>query len=70
MLLFRSEGPAVGVVGADNKVEIRKIQIGRDLGDKLEIVEGLKPTDQLIINPSDSLATGESLQIAQKTAHP
>jgi len=70
VLLFRSEGPAVGVVGADNKVEIRKIQIGRDLGDKLEIVEGLKPTDQLIINPSDSLATGESVQIAQKTAHP
>src|SRR5260221_5687424 len=45
-LLFRREGPAVGVVKADGKVEIRKVQIGKDLGTQLEIVKGLSPTDQ------------------------
>jgi RND family efflux transporter MFP subunit len=62
-LLFRAEGPAVGVVGADGKVEIRKVQIGTDLGTQLEIVNGLSPTDQLIINPSDSLSDGMEVHI-------
>jgi RND family efflux transporter MFP subunit len=62
-LLFRAEGPAVGVVGADGKVEIRKVQIGTDLGSQLEIVNGLSPIDQLIVNPSDSLSDGMEVQI-------
>ena len=62
-LLFRAEGPAVGVVGADGKVEIRMVQIGTDLGAQLEIVNGLSPTDQIIINPSDSLSDGMQVHI-------
>jgi hypothetical protein len=62
-LLFRAEGPAVGVVGADGKVEIRMVQIGTDLGTQLEIVNGLSPTDQIIINPSDSLSDGMQVHI-------
>ncbi|HYZ73519.1 MAG TPA: efflux RND transporter periplasmic adaptor subunit [Chthoniobacterales bacterium] len=65
-LLFRAEGPAVGVVGAGGKVEIRMVQIGTDLGTELEIVGGLSPTDQLIVNPSDSLNDGMQVYI-QKT---
>jgi hypothetical protein len=62
-LLFRAEGPAVGVVGAGGKVEIRKVQIGTDLGAQLEIVNGLSATDQLIVNPSDSLTDGMEVHI-------
>ena len=40
-LVFRSEGAAVGVVKQDNTVELKKIRIGRDLGTKLEITQGL-----------------------------
>jgi membrane fusion protein, multidrug efflux system len=57
-LLFRREGPAVGVVQAGGKVEIRKVQIALDTGTQLEIVKGVSPTDQIIVNPSDSLSTG------------
>jgi RND family efflux transporter MFP subunit len=64
-LLFRKEGPAVGVVRADGKVEIRKVQIGTDLGTQLEIVKGLSPTDRLIVNPSDSLSNGMEVHIAK-----
>jgi RND family efflux transporter MFP subunit len=63
-LLFRSEGPSVGVVHADGKVEIRKVAINRDLGDKLQIAQGLSESDQVIINPSDGLANGTAVTIA------
>jgi len=63
-LLFRREGPAVGVVQSEGNVEIRKVQIGEDLGTKLEIVKGLSPTDQIIVNPSDSLSTGMKVHVA------
>ena len=62
-LIFRSEGTAVGVVDADSKVEIRKITIGLNLGDKLEISQGLSEKDQVILNPSDSLANGITVKI-------
>jgi membrane fusion protein (multidrug efflux system) len=64
-LLFRREGPAVGVVGPDGKVEIRKITINRDFGDMLEVSEGLSTSDQVILNPSDSLSDGVSIRIAE-----
>jgi RND family efflux transporter MFP subunit len=61
--LFRSEGTTVGVVDAAGKVEIREITISLNLGDKLEISHGLSATDQVIVNPSDSLANGMTVKI-------
>jgi len=69
VLLFRSEGASVGVVGTNNTVRIQQIKIGRDLGEKLQIVEGLQPTDQVILNPSDSLTNGEVVEIAKTPSH-
>jgi RND family efflux transporter MFP subunit len=67
-LLFRSEGPSVGLVHPDGKVEIRKIVIDRDLGDKLQISEGISKADQVIANPSDGLADGIVVKIAAPQA--
>ena len=64
VLLFRSEGTAVGIVHPDGKVEVRKIVINRDLGDRLQISQGLSESDQVIIKPSDSLADGITVTIA------
>ena len=64
-LIFRREGAAAGVVRADGKVEIRKITITEDLGTKLKISHGLSVTDQVILNPSDSLANGMTARIVQ-----
>jgi RND family efflux transporter MFP subunit len=66
-LLFRSEGTSVGVVRPDGKVEIRKVVINRDLGDKLQISQGLSESDQVIINPSDGLANGMAVNVATPT---
>jgi|GraSoi2013_100cm_1033763.scaffolds.fasta_scaffold17756_1 RND family efflux transporter MFP subunit len=62
-LLFRNGASAVGVVKADGKVEIRQVRIGKDLGTRLEIVNGLSLTDQLIVNPSDSLNDGMEVHV-------
>ena len=59
-LLFRSEET---MVGTDNKVEVRKIKIGKDLGTNMEVTQGLSPDDLLIVNPSDSLASGQTVRV-------
>jgi RND family efflux transporter MFP subunit len=65
-LLFRMEGTAVGVVDANGQVEIRKVTTNLNLGEKLEISQGLSETDQVIVNPSDSLATGMNVKILKQ----
>jgi multidrug efflux system membrane fusion protein len=61
--LFQREGPQVGVVTTDGKVELRKIDIGEDLGAQLVILKGLSTTDRVIVNPSDSLSTGMKVHV-------
>ncbi len=53
----------MGVIDANDKVEIRNITISLNLGDKLEVSQGLSVTDHVIVNPSDSLANGMSVKI-------
>jgi multidrug efflux system membrane fusion protein len=65
-MLFRAEGPRVAVVGPDGKVQLRPINIGRDYGTTLEILGGVSPSDQVVINPSDSLEEGQQVVVAQK----
>jgi RND family efflux transporter MFP subunit len=57
-LLFRPEGPHVGVVESDGKVVLRKVKLGRDFGQSVEIISGVKPEDRVIVNPPDSLSAG------------
>src|SRR6204780_1712872 len=61
-LVFRSEGLQVGVVRGDH-AELMPITVGRDYGTSVEVINGLKPADQVIVNPSDSLTTGTPVRI-------
>jgi RND family efflux transporter MFP subunit len=61
-LLFRAEGLRVGVV-RDGRAELVPIRIGRDYGDKVEVVSGLTPDEVVIVNPSDSLVSGTAVRI-------
>ena len=63
-LLFRSEGLHVGIV-KDGKVELTAVTPGHDFGDQIEIVSGLKANDQVIVNPPDSIVSGQQVQIVQ-----
>jgi RND family efflux transporter MFP subunit len=68
-LLFRAEGPRVAVVDANGNVQLHKIVITRDLGTSLEIESGIEAGDRIIINPSDSIADGDHVQVQQPQAN-
>jgi membrane fusion protein (multidrug efflux system) len=63
-LLFRAQGLQVGVVKPDNSVELCDIKVGRDFGTTIEIVQGVTPSDKVILNPADSLVTGDVVRVA------
>jgi membrane fusion protein, multidrug efflux system len=63
-LLFRSQGAQVAVVGSDNKIQLRPITIGRDYGASLEIISGVSASDQVVVNPPDSLESGQEVNLA------
>jgi RND family efflux transporter MFP subunit len=56
-LLFRAEGLSVGVVRG-GRVQLVPVTIGHDFGNSVEITSGLTVADQVILDPSDSLASG------------
>jgi RND family efflux transporter MFP subunit len=62
-LLFRSEGLRVGIV-RNGTAQLVPITIGRDYGDRVEVLSGLGPTDHVILNPSDSLLSGTAVRLA------
>ena len=63
-LIFRSEGLQVGIVKNGNVV-LQTVTPGHDFGNQIEIVAGLKANDQVIINPPDSIVSGQKVQIVQ-----
>lgn len=65
-LLFRSEGLRVGVV-RNGRVHLAPVTIGKDAGATVEIASGLTTADAVILDPSDSLAEGQEVRIANRT---
>jgi RND family efflux transporter MFP subunit len=65
-LLFRSEGPRVGVV-RDGHAKLVPVTIGHDYGVSLEVLSGLSAKDNVILDPSDSLTDGAPVQLAPVT---
>lgn len=62
-LLFRPEGPRVAVVGADGKVHLQPVVIGRELGVDVQLSSGITAQDKLIINPPDALNDGDAVSV-------
>lgn len=62
-LLFRAEGMQVALVGANDTVHLQNVKPGRNLGQTVEIVSGLKRSDRLILSPSAGILEGEQVHI-------
>jgi RND family efflux transporter MFP subunit len=67
-ILFRQHGLEVAVVGDDDKVTLKKITLGRNLGVQVEVTGGLMPTDRVVDSPPDSLGFGDVVRIARDPA--
>ena len=66
-LLFRSEGLRVGVV-RNGRVQLVPITITHDAGSLVEVRSGLQASDQVILDPSDSLAEGQEVHVGAQKA--
>jgi RND family efflux transporter MFP subunit len=64
-LLFRAQGPQVAVVESNGQVHLQNIQLGRDLGNSVEVVSGLAAEDAVIENPSDAITEGAMVSVQQ-----
>ncbi len=67
-LMFRPEGPRVGIVGPDGHVHLAAVTIGRDFGQTTELLSGIHAGDRIILNPSDSLAEGDLVSVQAPAA--
>jgi RND family efflux transporter MFP subunit len=63
-LIFRSNHLQVGVV-KDGKVVLTDLTAGRDFGSEIEVAAGLKTDDQVVVNPPDSLMSGQEVKIVR-----
>lgn len=63
-LIFRSDILQVGVV-QNGKVVLTEVTPGHDFGSEIEVLSGLKAGDQVVVNPPDSLVSGQQVNIVQ-----
>ena len=62
-VMFRTQGPLVAKVDANGSVHLQAVHLGRNYGDTMEVTSGLAGNESLVLNPSDSLADGDKVQV-------
>ena len=67
-LQFRQDGPRVAVIGEGDKISLRPVKLGRDLGRSVEVIAGLSPKDAVVLNPHDTIEEGE--RVSKREAPP
>lgn len=61
-LIFDAEGTRVVEITPKNTVHYIPVQVGRDLGSQVEIVQGLTGHEHLIANPASDLTEGQQVK--------
>jgi len=61
-LIVRADGTLVAMLRPDHTVHLQKIEVGRDYGDRLEVLSGLQEGDTIIPNPGDVAREGLAVQ--------
>jgi RND family efflux transporter MFP subunit len=67
-LISADRNTEVAIAGNDNKVTIRPVQIGRDLGNSVEVVAGLSASDRVIDSPPETLQNGDQIALTANAA--
>jgi RND family efflux transporter MFP subunit len=69
-LIFREDGLQVAVLGPGDKVELKGITLGRNLGTDVEVVKGLSASDRVVNSPPDSLSAGDVVRVTDQAPAP
>jgi len=64
-LLFRSEGLRAVLIDSNHRTHLQPVVIGRDYGNTLEVLSGLKADDWIVLNPPDSLEDRQNVHVKQ-----
>jgi RND family efflux transporter MFP subunit len=63
-LVTGNQGTQVATLDGNNKVVLKNVQLGRDLGDSVEVISGLSPSDRIVNNPPETLTAGDAVRVA------
>src|SRR5258705_7550171 len=61
-LVTSNQSTQVATLDGNNKVVLKNVQLGRDLGDSVEVIAGLSPSDRIINNPPETLIAGDTVR--------
>ena len=61
--LFRAQGPQVATIVNEKHIHWQSIRVGRDFGDRLEVLDGLKENTKVVMNPTDDLREGTQVEV-------
>jgi len=61
--LFRKEGPQVATIENKDRIHWQNIRVGRDFGDRIEVIDGLKENSKVVMNPTDDLREGIQVEV-------
>src|SRR5438445_755454 len=67
-LVSGNQGTQVATLDSNDKVVLRSVQLGRDLGDSVEVVAGLSPADRIVNNPPETLTSDDAVRVARATS--
>jgi hypothetical protein len=62
-LTFRANGPQVAVVDGDGRVRFRNVALGADDGSVVQIIDGLKAGEKIVLNVSSQITDGETVRM-------
>jgi membrane fusion protein, multidrug efflux system len=63
-LMFRAAGLQVAILGPQDRIVMKSVTIGTDLGTTVIVASGLSPGDRVVNNPPDSLSQGDKVRVA------
>jgi len=66
-LIFRNNGAQLAVVGGDDRIALKNVTIGKNLGDDIEIESGITQADRIVTSPLDTIENGEQVAVAAQT---
>jgi RND family efflux transporter MFP subunit len=66
-LVTGHQGTRVATLDINDKVTLKRVQLGRDLGDSVEVTAGLSTSDRIVDNPPETLTEGDRVHVADAT---
>src|SRR4030081_1155611 len=66
-LVTGNQGTQVATLNGREKVVLKSVRLGRDLGDSVEVIAGLSPSERIINSPPETVASGDAVRLAAAT---